>query len=75
MRAHALPLRPLRNWPRLGVPATLALALVLFAGVFVLRMSDPNVDNGEGTLFLVPVALSSYMTGEQIVVDGGLLLR
>ena len=73
MRAHALPLRPLRNWPRLGVPATLALALVLFAGVFVLRMSDPNVDNGEGTLFLVPVALLGLRLGFRGGLAGALV--
>jgi hypothetical protein len=39
---HRPPGRRLRRWPTLGGPETIALALALFVGVFVLRESDPN---------------------------------
>ena len=58
----------LRGWPTLGGPATVALAIVLFVAIFALRKSDPNVGNGEGTLFVVPIALLALRFG----VRGGL---
>ncbi|MFI4985509.1 MAG: HD domain-containing phosphohydrolase [Solirubrobacterales bacterium] len=61
MAAH--PHAPLAKWPRLGGPATLALALALFVVVFFLRVSDPNVGDGEGVLFVVPVGVLALRFG------------
>jgi hypothetical protein len=68
-----IPVRRLGNWPRLGVPATLALALVLFAGTFVLRVSDPNIDNAEATLFLAPIAVLALRFGLRGGLAGALV--
>jgi len=61
MAAHAR--MPPAKWPKLGGRATLALALALFLGVFVLRLSDPNVGDGEGVLFVVPVGVLALRFG------------
>jgi HD-GYP domain-containing protein (c-di-GMP phosphodiesterase class II) len=57
------------RWPRIGVAATLALALALFAGIFVLRAGDPNVGDGEGILFVVPIGALALQFG----LRGGLV--
>ena len=56
-------MRRLRGWPTLGGPATIALAIVLFVAVFALRESDPNVGNGEATLYVVPIAVLALRFG------------
>ena len=60
---HLPHLREVRRWPTLGGRATIALSLVLFALVFVLRISDPNTGNGEGVLFLAPMGVLALRFG------------
>ena len=60
---HLPHLRQVRRWPTLGARATIAMSLVLFALVFVLRISDPNTDNGEGVLFLAPIGVLALRFG------------
>jgi PAS domain S-box-containing protein len=55
--------RRLRGWPTLGGPATIALAIVLFVGVFALREGDANVGDAEGTLYVVPIAVLALRFG------------
>jgi PAS domain S-box-containing protein len=55
--------RGVRARPALGGPATVVLALVLFAVVFMLRNGDPNVGDSEGTLYVVPIALLALRFG------------
>src|ERR1700684_2982703 len=54
---HLPQLREMRRWPTLAARLTIALAAVLFAVVFALRLSDSNVGDAEGALFIVPIAL------------------
>jgi PAS domain S-box-containing protein len=63
----------LRSWPKLGGPATLALALTLFIGIFALRMSDPNIDNAKATLFVVPIAVLALRFGLRGGLAGALV--
>jgi PAS domain S-box-containing protein len=69
--------RSLRTWPRLGgpasIPATLALALALFAGIFVLCMGYPNVADGCEILFVLPIALLAVRFGLRGGLAGALL--
>jgi PAS domain S-box-containing protein len=60
---HLPPMRPLRRWPTLGVPATLAIAFALFLATFVMRASDPNAGDGVGTLYVVPTAVLALRFG------------
>src|SRR5258707_11103998 len=60
---HLPHLRQVRRWPTLDGRATIALSLVLFAVVFVLRISDPNTGDGEGVLFLVPMGVLALRFG------------
>ena len=73
MYPRVSPVRTLRTWPRLGGPASisavLALALALFAGIFVLRDSDPNVVDAHEILFVLPIALLAIRFG----LRGGLV--
>jgi PAS domain S-box-containing protein len=39
------------------------LSLALFVGIFVLRVSDSNIADGESTLFLMPIALLALRFG------------
>jgi PAS domain S-box-containing protein len=59
--------RRLRSWLRLGGPgstrATIVLALALFAGIFVLRESDPNLVDAHEILFVLPIALLAIRFG------------
>ena len=50
-------LREVRRWPTLGARATIALSALLFAAVFALRLSDSNVGDAEGALFIVPIGV------------------
>jgi response regulator RpfG family c-di-GMP phosphodiesterase len=60
-------------WPRLGAAATLALSLTLFAAIFALRVSDANVGDNEGILFIVPVGLLALRFGLRGGLAGALL--
>ena len=51
------------KWPRLGGQATVGLALGLLVAVFVLRVSDPNVGDGERVLFVAPVGVLALRFG------------
>ena len=75
MTAHALrpAVRRLRSWPRLGGPATIALALALFLGIFVLRESDPNAVDAHEILFVLPIALLAIQFGLRGGLAGGLV--
>ncbi len=77
MRPRVSPVRALRSWPRLGgpasIPATIALALALFAGIFVLRESDPHRLDADEVLFVLPIALLAIRFGFRGGLAGGLL--
>jgi PAS domain-containing protein len=60
---HLPQLRDLRSWPVLGSRATIAIAVVAFAGVFVLRANDPNVNGAEGILFVLPIGVLALRFG------------
>jgi PAS domain S-box-containing protein len=70
---HRPPGRRLRRWPTLGGPETIALALALFVGVFVLRESDPNAVDADEILFVVPIALLALRFGLRGGLTSGLL--
>ena len=61
------------GWPRLGVAATLALALTLFGAIFALRASDPNVGDGEGLLFVLPIGVLALRLGLRGGLAGALV--
>jgi len=63
----------LRGWPTLEGPATIALAVVLFVGVFVLRVGDSNVGSAEGTLYVVPIAVLALRFGLRGGLAGSVL--
>jgi PAS domain S-box-containing protein len=75
MTAHALRSheRLLRRWPTLGAPATIALALALFAGIFVLRERDGTLINADEILFVVPIALLALRFGLRGGLAAGLM--
>jgi PAS domain S-box-containing protein len=66
------PPRSLARWPKLEDVATVVLALVLFLGIFALRMSDPNIAGGEGLLYIVPVGLLALRFGLRGGLAGGI---
>jgi PAS domain S-box-containing protein len=70
---HLPQLRNLRRWPAPKGRATVALALVLFAGVFALRMSDAHVGDGEGILYAVPIGMLALRFGLRGSLCGALL--
>jgi PAS domain S-box-containing protein len=70
---HVPHVSPLRNWPTLGTRATLSFSLVLFVAIFVLRVSDSNVADGESTLFLIPIALLALRFGLRGGLAGALV--
>lgn len=67
---HLPQLAEVRRWPTFGVRATLALALLLFAAAFALRVSDPNVGDGEGALFIVPIGVLALRFGLRGALGG-----
>jgi PAS domain S-box-containing protein len=73
MPARSQRLRVQRLWAHLEGPGTVALALALFGAIFLVRMRDPNVANGELVLFVVPVALLAINSGVRGGLAGGLL--
>jgi PAS domain S-box-containing protein len=76
-RIHRSPVRTLRSWPRLWGPAsisaTIVLALVLFAGIFVLRDLEPSVGHAYEILFMLPIALLAVRFGLRGGLVGALL--
>jgi PAS domain S-box-containing protein len=64
--------RRLRTWPMLGRPATIALALLLFASIFVLRENDQNLLDAHEILFVLPIALLAIRFGFRGGLAGGL---
>jgi PAS domain S-box-containing protein len=70
---HLPQLAEVRRWPTFGARATLALALLLFAAAFALRVSDPNVGDGEGALFIVPIGVLALRFGLRGALGGSLL--
>jgi PAS domain S-box-containing protein len=72
MRAslHLPPLAEARRWPTLGARATLSLATAMFAAVFALRLGDPNVGDGLGALFIVPIGLLALRFGLRGALGG-----
>jgi PAS domain S-box-containing protein len=60
---HLPQLGDVRRWPKLGALATIAVAIVLFAAVFAVRLSDPNVGGSEGALFIVPIGVLALRFG------------
>jgi PAS domain S-box-containing protein len=66
-------LAEVRRWPTLGARATVAVALVLFALVFALRISDPNVGDAEGALYIVPIGVLALRFGLRGALAGSLL--
>ena len=66
-------LAEVRRWPTLGARATVGMALVLFALVFALRISDSNVGDAEGALFIVPIGVLALRFGLRGALAGSLL--
>jgi PAS domain S-box-containing protein/putative nucleotidyltransferase with HDIG domain len=54
---HLHQLREVRRWPTLAASSTILLAAAMFAVAFVLRLSDSNVGDAEGALFIVPIGV------------------
>ncbi len=80
MGAHRLPGAgwptlgaPAAAWPKLGSAATLALVFALFLAIFALGVSDPNVGDGEGILFVVPIGALALRFGLRGGLVGALL--
>lgn len=65
--------RPARSWAPVAGPGALALALMLFVGVFALRERDANVGDAEGILYVVPIAVLALRFGLRGGVAGALL--
>src|ERR1041385_2039646 len=69
---HLPQLSEVRRWPALSSRITLALGAVLFAVVFALRVSDPNVNDAAGALFIVPIIVLSLRFGLRGALAGSL---
>src|SRR5680860_1849407 len=67
MVVNARAVRALGSWPRLGgpasTPATIGLALASFAGIFVLRETDPNLIDAYEIVFVLPIGLLAIRFG------------
>jgi PAS domain S-box-containing protein/putative nucleotidyltransferase with HDIG domain len=59
--------------PRLGVRATLALALTLYGVVFALRLSDPRAGDAQEILYVLPVGLLALSFGLRGGLGGALI--
>ncbi len=70
---HLPQLSEVRRWPALGPRMSIALAAVLFLVVFALRVSDPNVNDAEGALFIVPIIVLALRFGLRGALAGGLV--
>src|SRR5450759_5815092 len=77
VRPRVSRVRTLRTWSRHGGPAsisaTIALALALFLGIFMLRESDPNAGDAHEILFVLPIALLAIRFGLRGGLAGGLV--
>jgi PAS domain S-box-containing protein len=60
--------RPAGDWATLGAPQTIALALALFAGFYVLQAHDTHQADALEVLYVVPIALLALRFG----LPGGL---
>src|ERR1700693_205276 len=69
---HLPQLRELRRWPALGTRETIAMALVLFAAVFGLRLADTNVGDAEGVLYIAPIGVIALRFGLRGALAGAL---
>jgi PAS domain S-box-containing protein len=65
--------RPLRNWPILDGPRTVAIALVLFAGFYVFQAKDTNPADALEVLYVVPIALLAVRFGFRGGLAGALV--
>jgi PAS domain S-box-containing protein len=70
---HLPRLRELRAWPEPEGRATLAIAAVLFAVVFVLRIFDSSPSSAEGVLYLIPIGMLALRFGLRGGVAGALV--
>ena len=59
--------------PTLGSAPTIALAAMLFLGIFALRVSDPNVSDAEGSLYVLPIAVLALKFGLRGGLAGALV--
>jgi PAS domain S-box-containing protein len=65
--------RSCRGLLRLDAPATLALALALFLGIFSARLADSHASDGETLLYMVPVGVLALRFGLRGGLAGGVL--
>ncbi len=70
---HLPQLRELRRWPTLGARETIAVALVLFAAVFGLRLADANAGDAEGVLYIAPIGVIALRFGLRGALAGALV--
>jgi hypothetical protein len=75
MVAHSQrpPVSRMHHWPTLGGPATVVIALALFAGIFVLRVSDSNAVDADEVLAVLPITLLALRFGFRGGLAGALL--
>ncbi|HTB70336.1 MAG TPA: HD domain-containing phosphohydrolase [Solirubrobacteraceae bacterium] len=69
---HLPQLRELRRWPTLSTHETVAMALILFAAVFGLRLADTNVGDAEGVLYITPIGVIALRFGLRGALVGAL---
>ncbi|MCW3018594.1 MAG: domain S-box protein [Solirubrobacterales bacterium] len=72
-RAMDAPRGPGAAWPRIGAATSIALALALFLAVFAVRISDPDVGDNEGILFILPIGLLALRFGLRGGLAGALV--
>src|ERR1700680_3390369 len=70
---HRPPARRWRTWATLGRSRTIALALVLFAAGFAVRLSSGNVENADEVFYVIPGALLALQFGLRGGLAGGVL--
>jgi PAS domain S-box-containing protein len=72
MHSHLTIPRP--RWPSVGGRAGIAIALAMIVGIIAARAIDPNVGDGEGRLFVLPVAVLALRFGLRGGVASALLV-
>jgi PAS domain S-box-containing protein len=65
--------RPLSAWPTLGVPQTVVISLVLFAGIYALQATDTGPADAKEVLYVVPIALLAVRFGFRGGLAGALV--
>jgi PAS domain S-box-containing protein/putative nucleotidyltransferase with HDIG domain len=60
---HGLSLRRANSLSGLKGPATFALAIVLFLGIYLARLGDANASGGEALFYMVPVGVLALRFG------------